>query len=66
VPGLGYDDLAIRNGGAAMAALARLMTEPEMAPEERARLRRDLLAYCERDTWAMVRLLARLRELARA
>jgi hypothetical protein len=66
VPGLGYDDLAIRNGGAAMAALARLMTEAEMAPEERARLRRDLLAYCERDTWAMVRLLARLRELARA
>jgi hypothetical protein len=27
-------------------------------------VRRDLLAYCERDTWAMVRLLERLRELA--
>jgi len=25
--------------------------------------RRDLLDYCERDTWAMVKLLERLREL---
>lgn len=65
VPGLGYDDLAIRNGGAAMAALARLVTDDGMAAADRDVLRRDLLAYCERDTWAMVRLLARLRELAR-
>ena len=28
------------------------------------RLRGELLAYCERDTWAMVRLVERLRELA--
>lgn len=30
---------------------------------DRDQLRRDL-AYCERDTWAMVRLLGRLREVA--
>lgn len=66
VPGLSYEDLAIRNGGDAMAVLARLMTGGDaMAAEERSRVRRDLLAYCERDTFAMVRLLARLRELAR-
>jgi len=27
-------------------------------------VRRDLLNYCERDTWAMVKLVERLRELA--
>jgi hypothetical protein len=27
--------------------------------------RQDLLNYCERDTWAMVKVLERLRELAR-
>ena len=32
--------------------------------DEREGLRRDLLAYCERDTWAMVRLLERLEEIA--
>jgi hypothetical protein len=32
--------------------------------EDRDQLRRDLLAYCERDTWAMVRLVHRLHELA--
>jgi hypothetical protein len=26
-------------------------------------LRADLLAYCKRDTWAMVKLLERLREM---
>ena len=65
VPALSYEDLAIRNGGEAMAVLARLMSEGEVMPaEERTRVRRDLLAYCGRDTLAMVRLLARLRELA--
>ena len=65
VPGLNYEDLAIRNGGEAMAVLARLMTEGEARPvEERRKVREDLLAYCERDTFAMVRLLARLCEVA--
>jgi hypothetical protein len=31
--------------------------------KEAARLRRSLLAYCQRDTWAMVRLHQALREL---
>jgi len=48
----------------ASVEIARLLFVAHKIPvEERDRLRVDLLAYCERDTWAMVRLLARLREL---
>jgi len=35
-----------------------------MSPEERDRVRQDLLDYCERDTWAMVKVLEKLRELS--
>jgi hypothetical protein len=37
---------------------------PHVSPEERDRVRKDLLDYCERDTWSMVKLLERLGELA--
>ena len=40
-----------------------LFGEP-MDPRERGILRESLLAYYHQDTWAMVRLLQRLRELA--
>jgi len=61
--GQGYSDLAFADGGSASAGLGRLVFEP-MAAAERDTLRRDLLAYCERDTWGLVLLLRRLRELA--
>jgi hypothetical protein len=65
VPDLSYDDLIIVDGLTASVEIARLLfVAQKIAPEERARVRLDLLAYCERDTWAMVRLLERLRELA--
>jgi hypothetical protein len=65
VPGLGYDDLEVQGGGDAMVDIARLLLQPEsLAPGERERLRTALLAYCERDTWVMIKLLERLRELA--
>jgi hypothetical protein len=38
----------------------------EMAPGEKERLRRDLMGYCDLDTLGLVRLLERLRGLARA
>ncbi len=63
VPDLTYDDLAIVDGAAASVEIARLLFVAHKV-RDRDRLRRDLLAYCERDTWAMVRLLERLRELA--
>ena len=38
----------------------------KIPPAERDQLRTDLLAYCERDTWAVVKLLERLREIVRS
>ena len=64
VPDLGYDDLAIQEGMGASVDIARMMLRPEsFEPGEREQLRIDLLAYCERDTWAMVKLLEKLGEL---
>jgi hypothetical protein len=35
-----------------------------MPRQERDRVRQELLDYCQRDTWAMVKLVERLRNLA--
>lgn len=62
VPGLGYDDLAIRDGLTASLSHA-ILIDPALDPERRATLRAQLLAYCGRDTEAM---LALYRALGRA
>jgi predicted RecB family nuclease len=64
VPDLTYNDLAIVDGLVASVEIARLLFVAHLV-EDRDQLRKDLLAYCERDTWAMVRLVQRLRELSR-
>jgi hypothetical protein len=62
---LSYSDLVIVDGRVASVEIARLLFHAhKIPPAERDRVRQDLLDYCERDTWATVRLLARLRELA--
>lgn len=67
VRGLGYEGLEVADGDTASALLAGLLLAPEaIEPRERARLRRDLLAYCARDTEALVRIHERLQGLARA
>ncbi len=67
VPGLDYGDLEIAEGGLASVELARLVFDGDAMPADERRRRRDaLLAYCERDTLAMVRLMERLRELSAA
>ncbi len=59
------DDLVIVEGLVASVEIARLLfVAGKIAPEEQTRVRQDLLNYCERDTWAMVKVLERLRELA--
>ncbi|MGH7581385.1 MAG: DUF2779 domain-containing protein [Gemmatimonadales bacterium] len=63
VPDLTYDDLAIVDGQVASVEIARLLFVAHKV-RDRDQLRRDLLAYCERDTWAMVRLLENLRAVA--
>ena len=65
VPGLSYNDLVIVDGRLASVEIARLLFLAHKIPVvERDRLRQDLLDYCERDTWATVRLMGRLRALA--
>ncbi len=59
VPNLAYDDLEIPEGLAATAAYARLIAG-EAPQDEEAKIREALLAYCTRDTEAMVRIYERL------
>ena len=64
VPGLSYSDLKVQDGEVATVELQRLMLEGDRTPPgERVALRDALLAYCARDTWAMVKLLEKLRGL---
>jgi uncharacterized protein DUF2779 len=65
VPDLTYNDLVIVDGLVASVEIARLLFVAGKIPKaEHDRVRQDLLNYCERDTWAMVRVLEKLRELA--
>ena len=67
VPELSYNDLVVVDGLEASVEIARLLfVVGRIPPEERDRIRQDLLDYCERDTWAMVKLLEALRALASA
>jgi predicted RecB family nuclease len=66
VPELGYDSLPISEGAMASVELERLLFRgEEMAPDEKEQLRGDLMRYCDLDTLGLVRLLERLRGLAR-
>lgn len=62
VPQLSYEGLEIADGGAAMDAYLR-MCEAKDNPEELAKIRESLLAYCKLDTLAMVRILEALGHL---
>jgi hypothetical protein len=64
VPGLSYDDLRIADGQLATVELQRLMFDHDgTTATQRAGLARALSRYCERDTWAMVKLWERIRGL---
>jgi hypothetical protein len=60
---LGYDDLAIQEGGSASTQFLGLL-QGQIPPEQIPALRQNLLDYCERDTFAMVKLVEKLRALA--
>ncbi|MDA1304958.1 MAG: DUF2779 domain-containing protein [Nitrospirae bacterium] len=55
VPSLDYNDLAIHDGGMAADGYIRLIFGG-LDVEERTRLKADLLAYCKRDTLALLEL----------
>jgi len=52
---LNYDDLEIKNGVQAIAEFFR-SGNPSLSPQEVARIRQSLLAYCKRDTEVMAEL----------
>lgn len=63
-PELDYHNLvgAVHNGGEAMDIYPKIAT---MTPTEQHQARESLLRYCELDTYAMVKVLEKLRELAK-
>lgn len=62
VPDLGYEGMDISNGDEAMSAYSTLHLIKDR--KEVARIRKALLEYCRLDTYGMVKLLERLREVA--
>jgi hypothetical protein len=58
-PELAYDSLAIQDGGEASASWP-ILTSGNTPEDEKLRLAKDMLAYCKRDTEAMVGILNRV------
>jgi len=54
-PDVGYHDLAIADGATAAQKWLRMINAGTPAAEQQ-KIATDLLAYCERDTWAMLRV----------
>jgi hypothetical protein len=67
-PELSYNDLAIADGGTASTTFYAMFLDSEKFQTEHVieDIREDLLKYCERDTWAMVVLMEKLREVVKA
>jgi hypothetical protein len=66
VPELSYEGLAIADGQTASLELGRLLFDANRLDQAvKEQLRGDLLRYCHRDTWGLVRILERLRYLPR-
>lgn len=65
VPELSYEGLYIKAGDQAAHRYFDLI-DPATDPAERERVRLGLLQYCQLDTWAMVAILEKLRELVKA
>ena len=55
VPGLSYADLGIQGGSNASFSYAKMIAG-DTPTSEKAKIKESLLAYCERDTEAMVRI----------
>jgi predicted RecB family nuclease len=62
VPGLDYSDLDVQDGDTAAVRFLE-MTAPGTTEARREKIARELLAYCERDTLAMVVLFRALLQL---
>ncbi len=59
---LTYEGMAISHGGEALSAYMKYFVNNQ-PHNDKEQLIKDMLAYCKLDTWAMVLILRRLREL---
>ncbi len=59
-PDFGYEDLEIQDGNLASVAFLESI-DPDTKPKKHEQLRGDLLAYCKRDTEAMLRVVEAMR-----
>lgn len=56
VPELSYSQLeGVQDGGMAMGAFVEAL-QPTTSPERKSQIESQLLAYCQQDTWAMVKI----------
>ena len=55
IPEMGYENLGIQEGQEAGIEYMRML-DPSRSPEEKERIRDDLLKYCAHDTLAMVKI----------
>ncbi len=55
VPNLSYQDMNISKGDQASERWEKLIS-PTTSPEDKEKIRKDLLDYCKLDTWAMVEI----------
>ncbi len=60
-PELSYNNLAIHEGGTASASWATL-TDPTISLEAKEQLKKDMLAYCGLDTYAMIAIYRKFTE----
>ena len=55
LPELSYKNLEVQNGTMALDTWGRMVLDPNF-DEDKAETRKNLLSYCELDTWAMVEI----------
>jgi hypothetical protein len=61
--GLGYGDLDIQEGGLANHEFLKLKLQKEQNTEETSKILEQLVAYCRMDSWAMIKILEKLKDL---
>ena len=64
-PELSYNDLAIHEGGTASASWAAF-TDSATSPEVKEQLKKDMLAYCGLDTYAMIAIYRKFLDAVRS
>ena len=61
VPELTYDSMSVANGTDAMEAFSKIIEWEDNA--EKTKLKEDMLAYCKLDTFAMVKIYEKMKEI---